>query len=233
MSQTNLLYRLQSLDSKVDKANRQLTEVTNSLGESEIVKKTRALVEGSGQVLRQVQTTLKDLELEEKSLSDKIKNQEKLLYSGKALAAKEAANLQEEIASLKRWHATREELLLETMVEVEEKEDILKKAQKELAVVEATWQTDQEDLLKKQADLKREITSLLEQRPSIATIIPSADLDEYEILRKKKAGVAVAGVKDNTCQACGIMVSSNKVRQARIGAELMYCGTCGRILYIF
>ncbi len=60
----------------------------------------------------------------------------------------------------------------------------------------------------------------------------AATLAFYDTLRPKKAGIAVAGVKDNTCQACRIMVSNSKVQQARAATKLIYCGTCGRILHI-
>ena len=36
----------------------------------------------------------------------------------------------------------------------------------------------------------------------------------------------------NWCQGCGLGASNRKVQQARAGAELIYCGTCGRILYV-
>lgn len=232
MSQTQLLYRLQTLDSQIDRARRELGQIEAELGESEALKSATATVEQAGEALRQVQTKQTDLELEVQSLSAKISNQENLLYSGKGLSAKEAANLQDEIASLRRWHGNREELLLETMVEAEEKEDHFNQAQTHLSSVKSAWQTGQADLVERQAELKREIEGLLNQRPTIAGSISPDKLNEYESLRAKKGGLAVAGVKNNLCQACSIMVSNHKVQQARAGMELFYCGTCGRILHI-
>lgn len=232
MSQTQQLYRLQDLDSKIDVAKRELAAVNAALGESEALQSAKAATTAAGEALRKVQTTQKDLELEVKSLSDKINGQEKLLYGGKAISAKEAANLQDEITSLKKWHVTREELLLETMLEAEEKAEALAQAQGQLETVEATWRADQADLIRRQAELQATIAAWREQRPTITSVIDPPFLAEYEALRPKKGGVAVAGVRDNTCQACAIMVSNNKVHQARAGDELFYCGTCGRILHI-
>ena len=232
MSQTQQLYRLQILDSQVDKAKQELAKVNATLGESEALKKAKASVAAASEALRKIQTTQKDLELEVKGLSDKINGQEKLLYGGKPVSAKEAANLQNEITSLKKWHATREELLLETMVEAEEKQETLDRAQGQLDTIEATWRNDQADLIQRQAELQATLAALKEQRLTITNSITASFLAQYEAMRLKKGGVAVAGVKDNTCQACAIMVSNNKVHQARGGDELFYCGTCGRILHV-
>jgi hypothetical protein len=42
----------------------------------------------------------------------------------------------------------------------------------------------------------------------------------------------VAPVKDGICLGCGVGASSSRVQHARSGVELIYCGTCGRILYV-
>ena len=233
MSQAQQLYQLQILDSKIDKTQRELAEIIAKLGEDELLRQAKQTVEQAEQNLRRIQATAKDLELEAKGLNDKISHQEKLLYSGKALSAKEAANLQDEITSLKKWLGTREELLLEAMVETEDKEEQLNQVQQELVKIEAVWQAEQGDLSRRRAELEKAIATLQEQRPTAAGVIDTRTLTNYDTLRPKKAGVAVTGVKDNVCQSCGIMVSNSKIQRAKAGTELMYCGTCGRILYIF
>jgi predicted nucleic acid-binding Zn-ribbon protein len=233
LSQTRPLYQLQLLDSKIDKAKRELAQINAQLGENEALTKARAGLEAANEQFQAIQKTMRNLESEVKTLGDKISSQEKLLYSGKALSAKEAANLQDEVASLKRWHGSREELLLETMVEAEEKEEHLTEAKTTFATVEATWQAEQGDLLQRRTALEAEIATWQAQRSNLVQPIEAGNLAEYEKLRQKKGGVAVAVVKDNICQSCGIMVSNSKVQRARTGPEFMYCGTCGRILHIF
>lgn len=232
LNRTHLLYQLQGLDSKIDKAKQELAEVEAQLGESAALRQAKQTSEMAQQQMRQAQTKLKDLELEVKGLSDKIAGQEKLLYSGKAMSAKEAANLQDEIASLKRWHSAREELLLEAMLEAEEAEETVTQAQDALSRVEAEWRDSQGDLGTKQQRLQAEIEELQQQRPTFAEAVDQDDLREYDALRRKKGGVAIAAVKGSVCQSCGMIASNNKIRQAGSGADLVYCGGCGRILYI-
>ena len=227
-----LLYQLQSLDSEIDHVRQQLAEIKAKLGESAALIQARTEYEAAKTTSRQAQTALRNLELEVKGLEEKIAGQEKLLYSGKVLSAKEAANLQEEVASLKRRLKEREERMLETMVEVETAENSLKSTQAAEADVESGWAVGQKKLQQSQLSLKRKLLDLAQRRPTIAEQISPADLSNYDKLRVKKAGRAVAAVKNGVCQGCGMTPSSSRIQQARAEDELIYCGGCGRILYV-
>jgi predicted nucleic acid-binding Zn-ribbon protein len=232
LSRVQHLYQLQLLDSELDQAKQQLAQVTAALGESEALKQARAAVDAAEKELLAARATLKDLDLEVTGLATKISQQEKLLYGGQKMSPKEAANLQDEVSSLKRWQAKREEVLLEAMVGTEEAEAALEQAATNLSTTEAQWSADQEDLSQQKAVLEEKVAELTARRPALVERIALADLKEYERLRKKRAGRAVAAVKNSTCQGCGVGASHRKVQEARAGSELVYCATCGRILYV-
>lgn len=232
MSRVQQLYQLQMLDSEVDKTNQQLAEIASRLGESEGLKQAKAQAEAAKRQLHQAQAAMQNLNLEVQSLTQKIAQQEKTLYQGKALSPKEATNLQDEIASLKRRQGQREELLLEAMVGTEEAEQQLEQRRTQLAAIQTDWQSDQEHLAEQQAALKNKLHDLKQQRPVMVKVIDPDDLAEYEELRPRKAGRAVAVVKDGICLGCGVGASSSRIQHARAGTELIYCGTCGRILYV-
>jgi len=226
------LYQLQTLDNEIDKVNHDLAEITAKLGETEALKKARTAIEAAEKAARQAHTMMQDLDLEVKSLATKIENQEKKLYSGTVVSAKEAANLQDEVASLKRWQSQREENLLEAMLKVEETDETLRQARIELAQLQAAWESDQHELIEAKNTLETKLAELSERRPSIAGHISSDDLSHYDDLRAKKAGRAVAVVQNGVCQGCGISPSNSKIQRARTGTDLAYCGACGRILYV-
>jgi predicted nucleic acid-binding Zn-ribbon protein len=232
LSRVQQLYQLQLLDSEVDKTNQQLAEIASRLGESEALKQAKTQAEAAEKQLRQAQATMQNLNLEVQSLTQKIAQQEKTLYQGKTLSPKEATNLQDEIASLKRRQGQREELLLEAMVGAEEAEQQLEQMRTRLAVIQTGWQSDQERLAEQQAALKNKLNELKQQRPVMVKVIDADDLEEYEELRPRKAGRAVALIKDGICLGCGVAASSSRIQHARAGTELIYCGTCGRILYV-
>lgn len=231
MNQAQQLYRLQQLDSQLDQIEVRLAEIEASLGESEALIQARVLVKVAQEKLVQAQIHMRDLELEVKGLSEKIARQEKTLYSGTVKSAKEAANLQEEVASLKRRHENQEELLLEAMVMTEEAEEQVEQLQGKLEQTQADWAANQETLREERLRLQTEMTELTEQRPVITRGIEADALNTYESLRRKKAGRAVALVERDVCQACNVSVSAARRQRARSASELIFCGTCGRILY--
>jgi uncharacterized protein len=232
LSRVQQLYQLQLLDTEADQVRQRLAEIETSLGENEHINRAEAAATAVDKKLRQAQAKMRDLELELKSLTEKIDHEEKLLYGGSARSPKEAANLQDEIASLKRRREDREELLLTVMVEVEDTETELERVRVDLDTVKADWSEVQQTLQQEQAELRVRLAQLAEQRPSITGAIIEEDLARYQTLRKTKAGRAVALMKDSVCQGCGVTASSNKERQARQGTELITCGVCGRILYV-
>jgi hypothetical protein len=118
------------------------------------------------------------------------------------------------------------------MVETEEAEEAFKQAQAELADVQAGWTVDQGDLGQQQVALEKKVAELLERRPAMLSGVDEEALEEYHDIRPKKAGVAVSIVKNGVCRGCGISPSQNKLQQARSGDALIYCGGCGRILYV-
>lgn len=232
MSRVQQLYQLQLLDTEADQIQQRLAEIEASLGDNEHITRAEAGAETADKKLHQAQAKMRDLDLELKGLTEKIDREEKLLYGGSARSPKEAANLQDEIASLKRRRGDREELFLAAMVEVEELEKELERVRVDLDAVKASWSDVQQTLQQEQAELRARLAQLVEQRPSITGAISEEDLARYQALRKTKAGRAVALMKDSVCQGCGVTASSNKERQARQGTELIYCGVCGRILYV-
>ncbi|MFN8454399.1 MAG: hypothetical protein U0401_06965 [Anaerolineae bacterium] len=231
MSRIQRLYQLQSLDSEIDKTNHHLAELAAKMGESEALQQAKTTLGDTDKTLRQAQTQVQDLTLEVKSLSDKIAAEEKKLYHGKAMSAKEATNLQGEIASLKRRHSQREESLLEAMLAAEAAETAAAQAHQNLAAVQSAWQVEQEQVRLAHAGLTTTLAQLKAQRPTMLKAIDGDDLEEYEDLRRRKSGRAVALVKEGICQGCGMGASSSKVQLARAGTDLIYCGGCGRILY--
>ena len=232
MSRVQQLYQLQLLDTEADQIRQRLAEIETSLGDNEHINRAEAAASAADKKLHQAQARMRDLDLELKSLTEKIDREEKLLYGGSARSPKEAANLQDEIASLKRRRGDREELFLGVMVEVEETENELERVQADLNAVKADWNVVQQTLQQEQAERRTRLAQLAEQRPSLTNAIAPEDLARYQTLRQTKAGRAVALMKDSVCQGCGVTASSSKERQARQGNELVYCGVCGRILYV-
>ncbi len=226
------LYKLQQLDSRIDAVRRRLKEIAANLVETQALKTAKAEFAAAEASLNQARADAVDLDLEVKGLQQKIAKHEKRLYSGSISNPKEAASLQQEIASTKRWLAKREEDLLEAMIAQEDAETQLAEKEKTLADIRRRWETEQSDLLAEKKTLEAELAQLTADRQQQAGFIERATLSQYETLRQKKGGVAVTGVKDDTCVSCGVMLSQRMLQAAEDDSTLCYCEGCGRILFI-
>lgn len=232
MSRTSFLYQLQLLDSQIDTSRQRLAEIIKMIGETAALKSARARHQRSEAQLKAARSEMRDIELEVKSLEQKITQHEQRLYSGKVLNPREAASMQEEVASLKRWHTKREEDLLEAMLAVEDGESDLAEAEEQLAAVEADWQGQQAEFIGERASLQEQLARLAEDRSAAYDRVAADDRAIYENLRRKKAGRAVVAVKNEICDGCGVRPSSSQIQHARSGDALVFCDSCGRILHV-
>ncbi len=230
-SQATLLYRLQTLDLTIAKRKARLVEIAAILNQDESVAQARRHLETTNQELKPWQTRSRDLDLEIKSVVQKIQVTDNALYSGKG-SPKELRDLQDEIAALKRRQSQLEDELLEAMVHTDEGQAAVAEAQRALDQAQAAWAGSQVDLLAEQQRLEKEVAELETQRQQAASAIEAGVLSKYDAMRVKRRGQAVARLDGDSCATCGVEQTSMIAQQVRQGTELVYCASCGRILAV-
>ncbi|MCL4504504.1 MAG: hypothetical protein M1434_09750 [Chloroflexi bacterium] len=232
MSKAEPLYRLQLLDIDLDKARRQLNEIEDALNSNPAVNHARTELAAAQLAQHKQSIEVKSLELEARSMDDRIKADEDRLYKGNIRTPKELVDLQHEIEILKRNRGAHEDNLLNMMLALDEAAEVVQRCQ--AAVDEATrhWQEDSVLLRETRSQLRDRISANEERREAICIAIPRADLATYTGLRARKAGgVAVSSMKNDACSQCGESPSSVLLQQARTGGNLALCNGCGRILF--
>jgi predicted nucleic acid-binding Zn-ribbon protein len=180
---------------------------------------------------RRGQARLQDLELKMAALENKIRTSEQRLYSGTVRNSKELENLQQELNYLRRRKGTDEDSLLEAMIGVEEHEAAWEEAQTHWGSVEAAWTDSQAELCLERDELVARLAELTEMRVAREGAVDGTDLNTYENLRRRKGGTAVARLRGNLCTSCHVEVPSSQSQKARHGEALVFCGSCGRVLY--
>lgn len=229
MTQIDELYRLQQIDSEIRGKKQRLREVLQAQKADQELRAARQAHETAAGALEAAQKKQRQLEVELGQVDGKAKQSEDRLYSGKVKNPKELSDLQQEIASLGRRREALETEILEAMVQVEEAQERDRETGITLEESENRWEQRIASLQREQNELAVRINELLEKRQAQAKRIESRMMKIYDTTAGKKGGVAVAGLKGDMCQVCGVRTSSNKGRQAQAG-ELVYCGSCGRIL---
>ena len=86
-----------------------------------------------------------------------------------------------------------------------------------------------------QADL--ELAAAREQRQGVAGEVTAERLLAYERLLRKQGGKAIAAAEEAngntyTCAGCFMRLTSNTVNRLMSPHELVFCHSCGRILYL-
>jgi predicted nucleic acid-binding Zn-ribbon protein len=231
MNRSHLLYRLQTIDLEITNGKRRLEEVKAGLGESEELRQARRALQRAEDELNHWRTTLRDLELEAKSLTAKITSVEERLYGGRVTNPKELANLQDEVSYLKRRRGELEDRQLEAMVEVEEHEAAVDGKKAGLAQIEAEWTQTQKRLTEERSEFEERLARLKKERIEVEEMVGAEDLALYGELCGRKGGRAVALLQGGVCQACRVTLPISQVQRARSGDSLCFCSSCQRILY--
>lgn len=229
MSQIQLLYRLQQVDTEIREKKQRLGDVLKAQKEGEEILAARKQVETAVSDVRKWQTRRQDLNLELGSLNDKLTRSEERLYSGNIRNPKELADLQHEVEALGRQRGRLEEETLTVMEQVEEAQKKKTAVDDTLNKLLAQWEKNTVQLKQEQNELALRLHHLTQSRQAQVKLIAPNFLKEYDTLSTKKGGVAVAGLRVNLCLGCRMTIPMNKVKEAQEG-QIVHCGGCGRIL---
>lgn len=225
------LHELQLIDTEIDAKTETLSHVESQLDQNEDLLSARQQLTDEQESLHRSRGELRSLEMDLEEISGKIASAQEMLYGGQIANPKELANLGQEIEYLKRRESEIEDKTLETMAEVEEKESRLKAGEESLRRTEQEWEAIQDDSRRRAEELRSGLTSLAEQREETLRMVSKEDLIIYEDLRRRKAGQAVALLEGGICQGCRVALPTSLVQKVRRGKDLVYCGSCERILY--
>ena len=226
------LYELQKIDVTAQKVRRRLTQLKALLVESDDLKAARTHAEAVEQEQQQWHSRQQTAELEAQSLASRIQESEQRLMSGQVRNPKELEALQSSIEALQRLRGTVETNSVEALLKNEELTSQVATARTQLQRVQQVWSASQTELTEEETKLKRGFLQLKKQRDTLVETLDKPLLQQYEYLRERKGGLAVAAVENGNCTACNVKVPSGMVSTVRSQPDkLVTCPSCGRILY--
>jgi len=226
------LYELQKIDVTAQKVRRRLTQLKALLVESDDLKAARRHAEAVEQEQQQWHSRQQTAELEAQSLASRIQESEQRLMSGQVRNPTELESLQSSIEALQRPRGTVETNSVEALLKNEELTSRVVTARTQLQSVQQVWSASQTELTEEETKLKRGFLQLKKQRDTLVETLDKPLLQQYEYLRERKGGVAVAAVENGNCTTCNVKVPSGMVSTVRSQPDkLVTCPSCGRILY--
>ena len=233
-SPLQLLLTLQALDFEADQLRYHSSHHPAQLRLDELTSRHRVLraaahpLEAAAGALQARQS---ELERELGETTSRIAQIEARVRAGAAGSFRDAGAITEEIEHLKSRGAHLEDELLEVMEALDAPEGELASITEEDGALVAEGQGRQRELAAARAEIASELSLLATRRAALAPSLPAPVLAEYERLRERLGGVAVARVEHGMCTGCNLALSAGeRDRLNHGGAALAHCDQCGRIL---
>ena len=231
MSESFKLYRLQQLDSEIDRSLSRINEIDRLLADDQQIRIAQHNVEKAKKEHFEAEKNLRLAEQNVKEQRIKIERSQSALYGGKVTNPKELQDLQQESESLKNYLSQLEDQQLEAMLAVDDAESKFSESSDALSRTETQIADQNSSLNDEKSELLLDIDRQKNEREAAATNIAPTELRTYETLRQQKNGIAVARVLEKTCGACGSTLTAAIFSAAQVPTKITRCSTCGRILY--
>ncbi len=229
------LFRLQEIDSRLAALQKLRQRIA---ADPDLAERQKAW-QTSGALLKEAEaeqhnhaTKQRRLELELKTCQEHLAVEERKLYNGSVSSSRELEKIQQKVAEYSKQRSALEDELLQSMEGEEQQADKVKR----LLKIQAETAREMELLKQKNAQQLLEITmeeqDLTEEAERVSATLPGEWLERYRRIAKSHQGVGIAKVKSNSCGACHISLSESMLQKVKRAEDtLLFCESCGRILY--
>ena len=172
------------------------------------------------------------LEDEIASLADRAKQHDTTLYSGTIANPRELQSLQDEIAALKRRIGQLEDQEIELMEQIEPLEAELARLRGEGGTIDEQARALRAAIAEDEVVLDEELAAVRAERDQVAQQVEPALLTEYEAMRPKLGGIAIARLVGGSCGGCHLSLSAVELDRIKKlpPEEPARCEECGRLL---
>lgn len=230
LEQIRLLIKLQSVDKTTFSLEQEQAAIPVRLAELSLdqdrLQQAHQAVKAELDILL---ARRRDLEGNGESLRSRLRKADSRLMGAKTQREYRAASA--EIEEGKDALKASDDMLMEVM----ERQEVLEKQMAVLAeqLAQVTARVDeQRAILAKRA---HEISLILGQmsagRAETAAQVESTLLKEYNFIRQARQGVALAGVRNGTCQVCHMDIPPQQFNELQRLDKIMACQSCKRLLY--
>jgi uncharacterized protein len=222
---------LQALDRRIAELRKEITELPKQMA---VIEKQ---LEGHVRQLEVAKATLtshqkerkqKDIDIQtfEQKIT-KLKDQMQLAKNNEQFRA-----FQHEIDYAQGEIRKCEDRILSLMEESEPLERNVKAAEAALTEEKKSVEARKADARKRTTEDQKELEQRAAERVELVKALPPKLVASYERLRKRyPSGPALTEVTEGRCTACQITLRPQVFQDLKQGEELMFCESCGRILF--
>lgn len=226
-----LVLHLQDLDNQIRELQKEISALPKHIAEIEktLDVHTRKW-EADKAALQANQRERKSLEGDIQMQEQKVSRLRDQMMSAKTNEQYRA--FQKEIEYCQNEIRKMEDRILALMEESEPLEANVRQAEAALKEERRRVENEKAAARERTAQDKRAVEELQRQREEVVRQLTPAIYAAYEKIRAKRGGIAVAEASDGRCSACHIALRPQFFQDLRrLEQGVMFCETCGRILY--
>lgn len=222
--------RLQSLDQKIGELEREIATLPKHIAHIE-----KAL-DSHLRRLEADRAALLANQKERKQLEDdvKVENQKISKLRDQMLGAKtneQYRAFQHEISFCEGAIRKAEDRTLDLMAEAEPLDVNVKKAEAALKEEKQQVEAEKAQARDRTAADKKQLEQAQTERKTLVAAVKPQTYRDYERIRKKWHGSALAEASGGRCSGCQIVLRPQFYQDLRNSGEMMFCESCGRILF--
>jgi hypothetical protein len=226
-----LLIALQKLDSQIFKLRKELEGQPVFLSNlDEAFKEKETTLKGKEEELKGLTVKRKEKEGELQAKEEGIKKLQAQLYQIKT--NKEYQAMDKEIAGQKADISVIEEAIIKVLDSTDECAKEITKEKNILGEERKKIDEEKKKLEIRTKDIEASLEKLNSERGVVAQKVDKKFLVKYERILHSKDGLAMVSVVDKACGGCNINLPPQVINEIKLKEELIFCGSCARILYI-
>ena len=224
------LIALQRLDTTAEAARRKLAD------EPEHAKVLEARLEAARQRVAAAKTALAANQAARREIEKDVAMHQSRLskFRETAMAVKtnvEYHAVQKEIGYAQGEIKTLEDKVLERMLEADELNAALKKAESDLAAEQKAADADRKAMTAEHGELQASVERIAGERAQLVAALDKSVFAIFEQVAKKRHGVAVAEARDGICTICHVRLRPQVFNTVRRNDAITQCDSCNRVLY--
>jgi predicted nucleic acid-binding Zn-ribbon protein len=221
---------LQRLDSAVQDADRRLA------AEPEREKEFEARLESVRERLASAKGRLTESQSARREIEKEVAVHQGRLskFRGQLMEVKtnrEYQTIQHEIEIAQNEVKALEEKVLERMIEADDLAAAVKRAEAECAAEQKAVESDRREMLAESGNLRASIERISAERVTLVAAIDKKVLAMFELVARKRNGIAVAEARDGICTICHVRLRPQVFNTVLRNDQIVQCDTCNRILY--
>jgi uncharacterized protein len=230
LDQIRLLIRLQYVDKTVFVLEQEQAAIPVRLAELSLDQdRLQQAYQVQNNELEALLARRKELEANGESLRARQRKADSRLMGAKTQREYRAASA--EIDEGKDALKASEDMLMEVMERQEGLEKQVAVLGEQLAQVTTQVDEQRASLAKRAQEINLLLSQMSNGRAETAAQVEVSLLREYNFIRQARQGVALAGVKNGTCQVCHMDIPPQQFNELQRLDKIMACQSCKRLLY--